>query len=205
MTAVLNRLRRSRILLIGLLIVALVGTTTAVVAAVVTSNSGPFTGCLSKFGLIYHAKAGGAPLASCLRGDTQIAFSNGQALAGPQGIQGLPGQDGAPGAPGADGAPGAPGTKGGPAVPSRRDLIPLLTNAMLESFSHSDLEALLQAGRWAACRRTTPETPLSSTGPNSVKVALILADASTTSWVTSTSRGRAYSAIRDARLTVSPK
>lgn len=72
------RFRRSRILLAGLLVLALVGTTTAVVAAVVATNNGPFTGCLSKFGVIYNVKPGASPKAACAKSDTQIAFSNGQ-------------------------------------------------------------------------------------------------------------------------------
>jgi hypothetical protein len=59
------------------------------------------------------------------------------------------------------------------------------------------------SSRCAACRRT-PETPFSSTGPISVKVTSTPADASTTSWLTRTSPGRAYSAIREARFTVCP-
>ena len=57
--------------------------------------------------------------------------------------------------------------------------------------------------RCAACRRT-PEMPFSSTGPISVKVTSTPAEASTTSWLTRTSPGRAYSAIREARFTVRP-
>jgi hypothetical protein len=59
------------------------------------------------------------------------------------------------------------------------------------------------SARCAACRRT-PEMPFSSTGPISVKVTLTPVEASTTSWVTRTSPGRAYSAIREARFTVRP-
>jgi hypothetical protein len=59
------------------------------------------------------------------------------------------------------------------------------------------------SARCAACRRT-PEMPFSSTGPISVKVTSTPAEASTTSCVTRTSPGRAYSAIREARFTVRP-
>jgi hypothetical protein len=59
------------------------------------------------------------------------------------------------------------------------------------------------SARCAACRRT-PEMPFSSTGPISVKVTSTPAEASTTSWLTRTSPGRAYSAIREARFTVCP-
>jgi hypothetical protein len=59
------------------------------------------------------------------------------------------------------------------------------------------------SARCAACRRT-PEMPFSSTGPISVKVTSTPAEASTTSWLTRTSPGRAYSAIREARFTVRP-
>lgn len=106
MSSILARFRRSRVLLIGLLLVALVGTTTAIVAAVVTTSNGPFTGCLSKYGFVYNAKAGAAPLAGCARGDTQIAFSNGQGAQGISGRPGDPGTNGTNGAPGANGAPG---------------------------------------------------------------------------------------------------
>ncbi len=60
------------------------------------------------------------------------------------------------------------------------------------------------SARCAACRRTTPEMPFSSTGPISVKVTSTPAEASTVSWLTRTSPGRAYSAIREARFTVRP-
>jgi hypothetical protein len=91
-----DRMSRHRILAI-VLGLALVATTT-VAAAVVVSNPGPFTGCLTAKapkGLIYNVKVGPAPVAACRTGDTQITFSNG---AGPQGIPGEDGDDGAPGA-----------------------------------------------------------------------------------------------------------
>ena len=80
MASIPSRFRRSRMFLIGLIVLALVGTTTAVVAAVVATNNGPFTGCLSKFGVVYNVKAGASPKAACAKGDTQIAFSNGQGV-----------------------------------------------------------------------------------------------------------------------------
>ena len=96
--------------LVGLVLaIALIGGSAAIAAAVISSNNGPFTGCLSRLGIVYNAKAGAAPLATCSKGDVQIAFSNGQ---GPQGLEGLPGTSGAPGAPGASGAPGTNGTNG---------------------------------------------------------------------------------------------
>jgi len=117
---------------VSLLIVALVGATTAVVLAA-TSDPGPFTGCLAAKtttgtpatkGVIYNVKHGSAPLAACLAGDTQVTFGQGpkgdQGAPGPSGIPGVPGKDGAPGAsgvPGLNGADGAPGASGVPGVP----------------------------------------------------------------------------------------
>lgn len=101
-------------MLSALLVITLLGTTTAVVAAVVASNNGPFTGCLSKFGVIYNARAGAAPMANCFKGDTQIAFSNAQGAQGPQGATGAQGPQGDTGATGATGADGAPGQDGAP-------------------------------------------------------------------------------------------
>ena len=63
----------------------------------------------------------------------------------------------------------------------------------------------LQAGRWAMWSRSVPGTPFSSTGPISVNVTGPPSAASTTSWLTSTSPGLAYSAILAARFTVRPK
>ena len=63
----------------------------------------------------------------------------------------------------------------------------------------------LQALRRAVCSRSVPGTPFSSTGPISVNVTGPPSAASTTSWLTSTSPGLAYSAILAARFTVRPK
>jgi biotin operon repressor len=63
----------------------------------------------------------------------------------------------------------------------------------------------LQAERRAMWSRSVPGTPFSSTGPISVNVTGPPSAASTTSWLTSTSPGRAYSAILAARFTVRPK
>jgi hypothetical protein len=62
-----------------------------------------------------------------------------------------------------------------------------------------------QAGRRAMWSRSVPGTPFSSTGPISVNVTDPPSAASTTSWLTSTSPGLAYSAILAARFTVRPK
>ena len=61
-----------------------------------------------------------------------------------------------------------------------------------------------QLGRLAACKCIAPDTPFSSTGPISRKVTSDPIAASRTAWLTRTSPGRAYSAIRDATLTVCP-
>jgi hypothetical protein len=63
----------------------------------------------------------------------------------------------------------------------------------------------LQAERRAVWSRSGPPTPFSSTGPISVNVTGPSSAASTTSWLTSTSPGLAYSAILAARFTVRPK
>src|SRR6266516_2900753 len=49
----------------------------------------------------------------------------------------------------------------------------------------------VQPGPEAACNRMAPATPLSSTGPISRNATSVPLEASTTSWLTSTSRGRA--------------
>jgi hypothetical protein len=54
-------------------------------------------------------------------------------------------------------------------------------------------------------RRRAPDTPFSSTGPTSLKVTDVPSAPSTTSRVTSTSPGLAYSAILAAMFTVRPK
>jgi hypothetical protein len=63
----------------------------------------------------------------------------------------------------------------------------------------------LQAERRAMWSRSGPGTPFNSTGPTSVNVTGPPSAASTTSWLTSTSPGRAYSPILAARFTVRPK
>jgi hypothetical protein len=63
----------------------------------------------------------------------------------------------------------------------------------------------IQASRRAVWSRSGPRTPLSSTGPISTKDTGAASAASTTSWLTSTSPGLAYSAILAARFTVRPK
>jgi hypothetical protein len=63
----------------------------------------------------------------------------------------------------------------------------------------------IQASRRAVWSRSGPGTPLSSTGPISAKDTGAASAASTTSWLTTTSPGRAYSAILAARFTVRPK
>ena len=113
MIPVFHRLRRTRVLLIGLLVVVFAGTTTAIVAAVVTSNDGPFTGCL-RLGIVYNVKAGAAPLAACGANATQIAFSNAQGAPGPGGPPGAPGPAGPAGGVGPAGTVGPPGANGAP-------------------------------------------------------------------------------------------
>src|SRR5690349_18706470 len=71
-------------------------------AAVTTSDPGPFVGCLASKtnpgsgttkGTLYNV-AKTAPLAACLKGDTQVTFSNAEGPQGPQGIQGPQGSQG---------------------------------------------------------------------------------------------------------------
>jgi hypothetical protein len=62
-----------------------------------------------------------------------------------------------------------------------------------------------QLRRRAVWRRRVPDTPFNSTSPISVKLTGVPSAASTTSWLTSTSPGLAYSAIRAAMFTVRPK
>lgn len=78
---------------------------TGVVSAVTTSDPGPFVGCLASKtnpgagttkGTVYNVAKSG-PLAACLKGDTQITFSNAQGPQGPQGIQGVQGLQGTQG------------------------------------------------------------------------------------------------------------
>ena len=84
------------------------------IAAAVTSDPGPFTGCLASKttpgspatkGQIYNvAKSETTPLAPCVRGDAQIAISN---AAGPQGPPGIQGPQGIQGEQGPQGDPAA--------------------------------------------------------------------------------------------------
>jgi Collagen triple helix repeat (20 copies) len=101
-----------RILALGLALTFTVATT-AVVAAVVTSNPGPFTGCLADKtiakGTLYNVAIGTAPTAACTKGDGQITFSNAQ---GPQGIQGIQGDQGIQGIQGIQGDKGDTGEQG---------------------------------------------------------------------------------------------
>lgn len=111
----LSRLGTRRILAIGLAI-SLTTATTAIVAAVVASDPGPFTGCLATKttakGTLYNVAIGSAPTAICAKGDGQITFSNAQGPIGPQGAQGIAGRDGANGTDGTNGTDGAPGPAG---------------------------------------------------------------------------------------------
>ncbi len=59
--------------------------------------------------------------------------------------------------------------------------------------------------REAVWRVRVPDTPFSSTGPISANITGVPWAASTTSWLTSTSPGLAYSAILAAMFTVRPK
>lgn len=90
------RARRVRLVVAVLLMLSLIASTTAIVLAV-TSNQGPFTGCLAiktnknapaQKGQLYNVKVGDTPLSACLAGDPQVSFSN---MTGPQGEQGPPG------------------------------------------------------------------------------------------------------------------
>jgi hypothetical protein len=91
------------------LAVTLVGTVVGIAAAVVSSDPGPFTGCLTKSGTIYSVAMPPAttPLKACGKGETQITFSNAQGPAGQNGIDGINGIDGATGPTGPQGPAGA--------------------------------------------------------------------------------------------------
>ena len=114
------RLGSHRILALGLAL-TLTAATAAVVAAVVTSNPGPFTGCLAEKttakGTLYNVAIGSAPTAACSKGDGQVTFSNAQGPIGPQGPKGDAGTNGSNGSNGTNGTDGAPGPAGpvGPA------------------------------------------------------------------------------------------
>jgi hypothetical protein len=87
------------------------------IAAAVTSDNGPFTGCLAAKttsgspavkGQLYNlAKSTTTPLAPCVKGDAQIAISNAQGAQGIQGIQGIQGPQGIQGIEGPQGDPAA--------------------------------------------------------------------------------------------------
>jgi hypothetical protein len=106
-----HRLEARHLLALGLALAVTVATT-AVVAAVVTSNPGPMTGCLATKtiakGTLYNVAIGSEPTAACAKGETQVTFSNAQGPDGPQGPQGLQGETGATG----------PAGQAGPAGPS---------------------------------------------------------------------------------------
>ena len=110
-----QRLGLRRILALGLALTLTVATT-VVVAAVVTSDAGPFTGCLATKtttkGTLYNVAIGSAPTTTCTKGDSQVTFSNAQGPIGPQGPQGPQGETGATGATGATGPAGDTGTAG---------------------------------------------------------------------------------------------
>ena len=89
-------------------------------------------------------------------------------------------------------------------VTSLQDVDALVGDALCDEDAHPAVEAFRPHARWAEWRWTAPAMPLSSTGPTSVNSASAPADASTTAWLTSTSPGRAYSAMREARFTVCP-
>ena len=85
-----QRLRPRRILATGLALTFSLATT-AVVAAVATSDPGPFTGCpatkTTAKGTLYNVEIGSAPTVACVQGDGQITFSNAQGPTGPQGAR----------------------------------------------------------------------------------------------------------------------
>lgn len=109
MHAPLGLPRRSRLVVAVALTAMLITFTTAVASAILTTDPGPFTGCLgvkTNKGIVYNVAAGSAPSAPCSRGDIQIEFSNAAGTqgepgpagpAGPQGLQGLQGPQGDPG------------------------------------------------------------------------------------------------------------
>ena len=111
----LNLKHNSATLALGLA-VCLTVATTAMVAAVVTSNPGPFTGCLADKttakGTLYNVAIGSAPTVACTKGDRQITFSDAQGPQGIQGIQGIQGDQGIQGTQGDQGIQGIPGDKG---------------------------------------------------------------------------------------------
>jgi hypothetical protein len=88
-------------------------------------------------------------------------------------------------------------------------LAPPLARSGLPPFPGSKSRAAwcgaFQAERRAMWSRSVPGTPFSSTGPTSVNATGPPSAASTTSWLTTTSPGLAYSPILAARFTVRPK
>jgi Collagen triple helix repeat (20 copies) len=108
---------RVRIILAAGAALALVATTTAVVAGVVGANPGPFTACLStRQATLYSVASGANPSAPCKTGDSLVTFSNAQGPAGPAGAAGATGPAGATGATGPAG-PAGPSGEIGPAGP----------------------------------------------------------------------------------------
>lgn len=113
-----NRLHVRHPLAVGLAL-AMTVATTAVVTAVVASDPGPMTGCLAAKttpgsgatkGQIYNiAQSETTPLAPCVKGDSQVVFSNAK---GPQGIQGIQGDQGIQGIQGDQGVQGIQGDQG---------------------------------------------------------------------------------------------
>jgi hypothetical protein len=93
---------RLRLAILGAAGLMLVGAT-GVIAAGVFNQSGPFTGCLSRIGIIYNVAQGATPLATCIRGDSVVTFSNAQGPTGPAGASGAPGKNGTNGSNGTNG------------------------------------------------------------------------------------------------------
>lgn len=110
-----NLRNRGGILAVGLAL-SLTVASTAVVAAVVASDPGPFTGCLATKttakGSLYNVAVGSAPTAACAKGDGRITFSNAQGPIGPQGPQGETGAAGPEGPAGVIGQSGPAGPVG---------------------------------------------------------------------------------------------
>jgi hypothetical protein len=82
---------------------------------------------------------------------------------------------------------------------------PALASASQHGYLHETNPVEAQPPRRAVWRRRVLDTPFNSTGPISVNVTSVPSADSTTSWLTSTSPGLAYSAILDAMFTVRPK
>ena len=99
MPLVSTRLRgsvRLRLAILGAAGLMLVGAT-GLIAAGVFNQNGPFTGCLSsKLGIIYNVAQGATPLATCIKGDSVVTFSNAQGQTGPAGPSGAPGKSRSP-------------------------------------------------------------------------------------------------------------